>query len=190
MLSILVTKITYKIINKLLNDEADEIDYDRVEETNQLINNTSESYTKLGILYSVLGGVSSSFTLFLTNIALNSIEIINDLHIIFILIIITLLCVSVYLQLFALNRALQFYCSTKVIPIFYTTYTCLSVLDNFVYKRIGNHITQISSETKVYYLFLILLGLGMIFFGIYKFIKGVYFLSSKQIKQEENSLID
>ncbi|KAI8816329.1 uncharacterized protein EV422DRAFT_546313 [Fimicolochytrium jonesii] len=92
----------------------------------------------VGALYGVVGGVVASETLILTKsgielLIVSIFETDKQNRGFFSFGLVAVLCVTVFLQLYSLNRALHYALPTIIIPIFYTFYTILSLFNTLVY---------------------------------------------------------
>ncbi|KAJ3027143.1 hypothetical protein HK097_006223, partial [Rhizophlyctis rosea] len=92
----------------------------------------------IGILYALLGGLAASETLLL---AKSGVELLissvvhneNQEHGLVSLTILLVLILTLFLQLYCLNRGLHYSLPTLVVPLFYTMYTCFSLINSIIY---------------------------------------------------------
>ncbi|RKO88784.1 hypothetical protein BDK51DRAFT_24610, partial [Blyttiomyces helicus] len=92
----------------------------------------------VGVLYAVLGGTVASETLLLTKswvelLIVSVLERENQFHGYFSFCVLAVLCFTVFLQLYSLNRGLHYALPVLVVPLFYTLYTVLSLANSIIY---------------------------------------------------------
>ncbi|KAH6574850.1 hypothetical protein BASA61_010333 [Batrachochytrium salamandrivorans] len=92
----------------------------------------------VGVLYAIVGGITASETLLLTKsgvelIFISIFDANNQFQGAFSFILLALLALTIFLQLYSLNKALHYSLPVFVIPIFYTLFTCLSLANSMVY---------------------------------------------------------
>ncbi|KND00970.1 uncharacterized protein SPPG_04069 [Spizellomyces punctatus DAOM BR117] len=92
----------------------------------------------LGALYGMLGGTVASETLLLTKsgvelLIVSIFQTDNQFRGAFSFCLLAVLCFTVFLQLYSLNRGMHYSLPTMIIPIFYTFYTVLSLFNTLVY---------------------------------------------------------
>ncbi|KAJ3036263.1 hypothetical protein HDV00_002919, partial [Rhizophlyctis rosea] len=119
----------------------------------------------IGILYALLGGLSASETLLLAKsgvglLITSVVGSVNQFNGGFSLMILLVLVLTLFLQLYCLNRGLHYALPVLVVPLFYTTYTCFSLVNSIIYF----------DQTSVYdtpELVAIGLGVGIIVAGVW-----------------------
>ncbi|KAJ3089965.1 hypothetical protein HK102_005039 [Quaeritorhiza haematococci] len=92
---------------------------------------------RIGMLYAVVGGTMASNTLMLAKsgiglLLLTIFDSQNQFHGAFAFVLLGCLGFTIVSQLFALNRGLYHALPTLVVPLFYTLYTCLSLVNTLV----------------------------------------------------------
>lgn len=100
----------------------------------------------LGILYSILGGSAASLTLLFTksgvSIVLSSLlsgkghpdhQPLDTPSLLFLGVLLLLLLLSIVVQIYSLNVALKYQVPLLVLPLFFSFYTCLALLNTMVY---------------------------------------------------------
>ncbi|KAJ8326394.1 hypothetical protein O5D80_005145 [Batrachochytrium dendrobatidis] len=124
----------------------------------------------VGVLYAIVGGITASETLLLTK---SGVELIvmsifgsnNQFQGAFSFLLLALLALTIFLQLYSLNKALHYCLPVLVIPIFYTLFTCLSLANSMVYLDAFGVYSTIN-------LICLILGIAVIVMGVCVLGKG------------------
>ncbi|KAI8893107.1 hypothetical protein BC833DRAFT_609590, partial [Globomyces pollinis-pini] len=124
----------------------------------------------IGILYAILGGIVASDTLLLTKsgvdvLLISIIDSKNQFHGVFSLIIVSLLIITAFSQVYSLNSALKYELPVLVLPIFYTFFTCLSLTNTMVYL-------DAFGSSNLQDLVFLSLGIGLIVVGVWVLTKS------------------
>ncbi|KAI8799869.1 hypothetical protein BJ742DRAFT_717401 [Cladochytrium replicatum] len=132
--------------------------------------------SNLGTLLAVAGGIMASETLLLskTGVELLIVSIIgseNQFQGLFSFLVLIILVLTIVVQLYCLNRALYHATPVLVIPLFFTLFTCLSIVGSMIYF-------DSLSKFAVRDLVAMCAGLGLI-------IGGVWMLRESQAKNHE-----
>ncbi|KAL2912629.1 hypothetical protein HK105_207845 [Polyrhizophydium stewartii] len=135
----------------------------------------------VGILYAVVGGITASGTLLLTKsgvelIVISIFDSDNQFRGAFAFVLLAILGLSIFAQLYSLNKALHYHLPVFVIPVFYTLFTCLSLANSIVYLDAFGFYSPLD-------LLFLTLGMGLI-------VAGVWVLGKSQQTSGEDETIE
>ncbi|KAJ3292562.1 hypothetical protein HK104_005195 [Borealophlyctis nickersoniae] len=92
----------------------------------------------IGVFYALLGGLAASETLLLAKsgvelMIVSALQSENQFHGLFSFMVLAVLVLTLFLQLYCLNRGLHYAYPVIVVPLFYTVYSCFSLINSIVY---------------------------------------------------------
>ncbi|KAI9105463.1 hypothetical protein DFS34DRAFT_599475 [Phlyctochytrium arcticum] len=124
----------------------------------------------LGALYGVVGGTVASQTLLLTKsgvqlLIVSIFQSDNQFRGAFSFALLSLLCLTVFVQLYSLNRGLHYSLPNIIVPIFYTFFTVLSLSNTLVYM-------DQFDDYNTLHLVCIAIGISLIIIGVFFLTRG------------------